>query len=172
MARTKSRPLNDTELLILGSAAARDDRSVLPFPKSLKTKGDDLVRTIEHLVERGLIAEIATRRKTSSWRHDTDHGLVGLQLTDKGLAALEPAEQPGEITGEHKGAARAGTKSATLVLLLQRKQGVSIAEMMSATGWQAHSVRGFLAGALKKRLGLPLTTALSKSGERRYHVEV
>ena len=171
MARTKSRPLNDTELLILGSAAARGDRSVLPFPKSLKTKGDDLVRTIEQLVERGLIAEIATRRKTSSWRHDTDRGLVGLQLTDRGLAALEPAEQPGEITGEHKVVARAGTKSAILVLLLQRKQGVSIAEMILATGWQAHSIRGFLAGALKKRLGLPLTTTLSKSGERRYHVE-
>ena len=67
MARKKSKPINDTELLILSNAATRDDQSVLPFPKSLKTKGDDLVRTIEQLVERGLIAEIATRKKTLSW---------------------------------------------------------------------------------------------------------
>ena len=170
MARTKSKSINDTELLILGSAATRDERSVLPFPKSLKTKGDDLIRTIEQLIERCLIAEIATRKKTLSWRHDNDRGLVGLQLTDKGLAALEPAEQPGEAPAEHKAVARTGTKSETLVSLLRRKQGVSIAEMMSATGWQAHSIRGFLAGALKKRLGQPLTTTVSKSGERRYHV--
>ena len=172
MAHKKSKPLNDTELLILSTAATRDDRSVLPFPKSLKTKGDDLVRTIEQLIERGLIAEIATRKKTLSWRHDNDRGQVGLQLTDMGLAALEPAEQPGEANGAHKVMTRTGTKSATLVSLLKRKQGVSVAEMISATGWQAHSIRGFLAGALKKRLGKTVTTSSSKSGERRYHVEV
>ena len=94
-----------------------------------------------------------------------------MQLTDKGLAALEPTEQPGETPAEHKAVTRIGTKSATLVSLLRRKQGVSITEMMSATGWQAHSIRGFLAGALKKRLGLAVITSSSKSGERRYHVE-
>ena len=66
MARTKSKPLNNTELLILGSAAARDDRSVLPFPKSLKMKRDDLVQTIEQLIERGLIEEIATTSSSKS----------------------------------------------------------------------------------------------------------
>ncbi len=61
----------------------------------------------------------------------------------------------------------AGTKLDRLVALLGRAKGASIAEMMDATGWQPHSVRGALAGALRKR-GLTITS--TKPGdERRYH---
>lgn len=60
------------------------------------------------------------------------------------------------------------TKLDTLEKLLRRKQGASITEMMRATGWQAHSVRGALAGALKKR-GLTITSAKEKD-TRRYSV--
>lgn len=66
--------------------------------------------------------------------------------------------------------AKQSSKTETLVALLKRKQGVSIAEMMSATGWQSHSIRGFMAGASKKKLGQPVTSTKSKSGERRYHI--
>lgn len=66
--------------------------------------------------------------------------------------------------------AKQSSKTETLVVLLQRKQGVSIAEMILATGWQSHSIRGFMAGALKKKLGQSVTSTKSKSGERRYHV--
>lgn len=49
---------------------------------------------------------------------------------------------------------RPGTKAAAMIELLEAKQGATTAEMMEATGWQAHSVRGFLAGSLRKRHGL------------------
>lgn len=57
------------------------------------------------------------------------------------------------------------TKLDTLEKLLRRKQGASISEMMRATGWQAHSVRGALAGALKKR-GLSITSTKEKDVRR------
>jgi len=55
-------------------------------------------------------------------------------------------------------ATRAGGKQARLVELLRHAKGASIAEMVKATGWQAHSVRGAMSGVLKKRLGLTITS--------------
>jgi hypothetical protein len=76
----------------------------------------------------------------------------------------------GEASPYSKAKAPQNSKAETLIALLQRKQGVSVAEMMSATGWQSHSVRGFMAGALKKKLGQAVTSTKTKSGERRYHL--
>jgi hypothetical protein len=54
---------------------------------------------------------------------------------------------------------RAGTKQAMLISLLQRPEGANIAEIVAATGWQAHTARGAISGALKKKLGLAVTSA-------------
>ena len=61
------------------------------------------------------------------------------------------------------------TKQATLLLLLGRSEGASIDDMMQATGWLPHSVRGFLAGTVKKQ-GLPLTSRKADGGVRRYRI--
>jgi hypothetical protein len=50
-----------------------------------------------------------------------------------------------------------GTKKDLVLALLRRDQGASLDELMTATGWQAHSVRGFLSGTVKKKLGLTVT---------------
>lgn len=63
-------------------------------------------------------------------------------------------------------------KSEVILKLLRRKKGASIEEMQQATGWQAHSVRGFLSGSVKKRMGLALTSAPASDGTRRYVVVV
>ena len=61
--------------------------------------------------------------------------------------------------------ASAGSKTAKVLDLLKRSGGASLKELMKATGWQAHSVRGFLSGALGKKMGLTVSSA--KVGEDR-----
>jgi hypothetical protein len=56
------------------------------------------------------------------------------------------------------------TKQAQLVALMRRPQGATIDEIATATGWQNHSVRGAISGALKKRLGLTITSKEEKRG--------
>ena len=68
-------------------------------------------------------------------------------------------------------AVRPGTKQAQVIDLLRRPQGASIAELVTATGWQQHSVRGVIAGALKKKLGLAVTSKKAEDGERRYGIQ-
>jgi Protein of unknown function (DUF3489) len=59
---------------------------------------------------------------------------------------------------------RAGTKHAQVVAMLRDRAGTTIAAVMAATGWQQHSVRGFLAGVVRKRLGLKLVSEPGESG--------
>ncbi len=66
---------------------------------------------------------------------------------------------------------RPQTKKQIALSLLQRSKGASIAEMQDAMGWQAHSVRGFLAGTVKKMPGVILVSEKPESGPRRYRVE-
>ena len=55
--------------------------------------------------------------------------------------------------------------------MLRRKQGATIAQIVEATGWQPHTVRGAFAGALKKKLGLTVTSEKVEGSERVYRIE-
>jgi hypothetical protein len=70
-----------------------------------------------------------------------------------------------------KAGARDGSKTATILDLLKRKDGVTLKELMKASGWQAHSVRGFLSGTVGKKLDLAVTSSKGEDGERSYSVK-
>lgn len=61
-----------------------------------------------------------------------------------------------------------GSKTDTVIAMMRRPEGVSVDELMAATGWQRHSVRGALAGPVKKKIGAVVTSAVTE-GVRRYY---
>ncbi len=63
-----------------------------------------------------------------------------------------------------------GTKGDVIQALLKREYGATLDELTAATGWQAHSVRGFLAGTLKKKLGCTVASERGEDGVRRYRI--
>jgi Protein of unknown function (DUF3489) len=67
-------------------------------------------------------------------------------------------------------AARGGSKKAAVLELIGRPEGATLNELMAATDWQAHSVRGFLSGAVGKRMGLPVESFKAAAGERAYRI--
>jgi len=68
-------------------------------------------------------------------------------------------------------AARDGSKTAKILDLLQRPGGATSKELMKATGWLPHSVRGFLSGTVRKKMGLTVTSTKGEDGQRSYSVE-
>jgi len=66
---------------------------------------------------------------------------------------------------------REGSKTATILDLLKRPGGVTAKELLKATNWQPHSLRGFLSGTVGKKMGLTVTSAKGEDGERNYSLK-
>jgi Protein of unknown function (DUF3489) len=69
------------------------------------------------------------------------------------------------------GGSREASKTAKVLELLRRPGGATAKELMKATGWQPHSVRGFLSGTVGEKMGLSLTSSKGEDGERTYSVK-
>jgi hypothetical protein len=82
----------------------------------------------------------------------------------KKTARTAPAGTTAPTPREH-------TKQATMIAMLQRKNGATIAEIVEATGWQPHTVRGAFAGALKKKLGLNIVSKKDEKRGRVYRID-
>ena len=169
--------LSDTQALILSAAAQRPEHIALPLPESLR--GGAAAKVIGAMLAKGFLEEVDAdmRKGEPVWRETGDGHGVTLVATDAGLAAIgiEPedanpapagatTEEPAPDTPTETEAApkartpREGTKQATLIAMLRAPDGATIEEIMAATGWQSHTVRGAMAGALKKKLGLEVTS--------------
>ena len=62
------------------------------------------------------------------------------------------------------------SKSVRITALLSRPGGATITELMKITGWQAHSIRGFISGTVAKKLGLAIESSKNDAGERTYRI--
>ncbi|MCL4189753.1 MAG: DUF3489 domain-containing protein [Rhodobacteraceae bacterium] len=190
--------LSDTQLVILSAAAQREDRNVLPLPGSLR--GGAAAKVVGALLKRGLIAETVADSQTKAdaalnriWRNDEDGRAILLHITDAGLAAIgiEPEDGDGAPTGADAVPSaeppqdapteadpapkartpRTGTKQAKLIEMLRAEGGATVNEIVAATGWQPHTVRGAFAGALKKKLGLEVISEKVEGRGRVYRLE-
>ena len=166
---------SDTQSLILSRAATRPGNLALPLPEGLVGAAAKMV--VGKMIARGWLEEVEAnlRRGEPLWRETGDGHGTTLIATEAGLEAIgiEPvvanavanvrkarpkpgqAQTPDDVAKPV--AIRPGTKQAQIIAMLQRPEGATVAEMVEATGWLAHTVRGSISGALKKKLGLPIT---------------
>ena len=91
--------------------------------------------------------------------------------SSKGKLAKKTTTGKNAPKGQKKaaGAVREGSKTAQVVAMLQRKNGATLAEIMDKMGWQKHTVRGFMAGAMKKA-GYTVESFKPEGGERTYRI--
>ena len=89
----------------------------------------------------------------------------------KAPKGAKKAKQPAKAAEEEKPAARSGSKTAQILELLKRPGGATLQELMAATEWQPHSVRGFISGTLGKKFGLSVESAKSEDGKRTYSLK-
>lgn len=168
-SKTKPSDTNPTktQTLILSSAAQRPGNLALPLPKTLV--GAAAKMTVTKMIERGWLQEVEAnlRKGEPLWRETADGHGTTLIVTNAGLLAIgiDPVvvKTVGAVRKQADEAAtpapkvpviRAGTKQATLIAMLRRPEGATIEEIMAETQWLGHTVRGAVAGALKKKLGL------------------
>ena len=101
--------------------------------------------------------------------HDPAEALATIEWLDAAItqALAQPAQHRRQPRSTEAKAPRSGTKQEIVLELLRRPEGATLEQMMEATGWLSHSCRGFLAGGLKKRLGLAITS--TKDGGARVY---
>ena len=184
--------ISDTQALILSAAAQRPEHIALPLPESLR--GGAAAKVVGAMLAKGLIEEVDAnlRRGEPVWRETGDGHGTTLVATDAGLAAIgiepegattapagateAPTEGPTPNTSTETEAEaapkartpREGTKQAALIAMLRAPDGATIGEITTALEWAAHTVRGAMAGALKKKLGLEVTSEKVENRGRVY----
>jgi hypothetical protein len=143
------------------------------------------------LLKKKLVVEQPAPPDAPAWRETGDGPRFMLVINPAGLEAIgvepeegrdkpdksdrpKPSRKPSK---KRKGAkrpavpdVRPGTKLALMIELLGQDDGVTIAEIVEATGWQQHSVRGAISGTLKKKLGLTVSSEIEEKRGRVYRI--
>jgi len=116
----------------------------------------------------GILKETASRKTGAPKGQRAAKGSKTKPVPKKDVKAGKKATKP--TRAKEASAPRAESKGAKILELIGRPKGASLAEIMKATDWQAHSVRGFLSTAAKKQ-GLKIESTKNEAGERIYNVK-
>ena len=144
----------------------------------MTTENAATTEAVAALAEQGahVAPEKASSKKTASKSKGAPKGQKSAKGgKPKATAATKPkkavkAPQKSAKSKEDAGAPREGSKTARVVAMLQRKNGATLDEIMEAMGWQKHTVRGFMAGAMKKA-GYRVESFKPEGGQRTYRLQ-
>jgi len=148
--------LSDAALLLLGQAAAREDRLLLPPPAALRARGSALQKVLQALLKAELVTEVPVATEAQSWRSGDDGERIGLVIAAEGFRAIGlPVPAPAaQVIGQGAPPAAevAGrtTKQAVLIALLSDEAGASVPALAETLAWQNHTVRAALTGLRQK----------------------
>ncbi len=178
--------LTETQRLVLEHAAEQPAGRVTWFPDTVK--GGARKKVIDGLSNKALITDIGPDASVGQdWfiapagydalglaptalptTHPDPEVEAALVATEAQWVAEKTAVDPQSVAVEAKPRTRENSKQATVIAMLQRPEGTTIAQICALTGWQSHTVRGTFAGALKKKLGMTITSEKAQGGERVY----
>jgi hypothetical protein len=96
--------------------------------------------------------------------------LAGFDHEQTETAEVSETKLPRTTPTSSKPSTTVGGKTEIIIKRLRGARGASVADLMKITGWQAHSVRGFLSGTVRKKLGLELASEPGRDGVRRYRI--
>jgi DNA-binding PadR family transcriptional regulator len=159
--------LSPTQQRVLEAALGQPEHVLSVFPAHVK--GGARTKVLTALANAGLIGEHADSQKGRPIYAITAAGLkaLGIELAD--LAVDAPANAPSDAFTKPP-RLRDGTKQAVLIALLKQPEGVTLAQMAEASGWQIHTIRGFMAGSLKKKLGMNVVSDKLHDQARKYRI--
>jgi Protein of unknown function (DUF3489) len=183
--------LSDSQLVVLSTACQREGHSVYPLTANLP--GGAAAKVLGSLIKKRLIKEVQAKREDTVWREDKKHGRLTLRVTPAAFEALgitqeEATASPTQeaTTAESKPpkgrkrkastpsdkpkGTRADSKQAKLIEMHKRPEGATIEEIAKKFDWQTHTVRGAIAGALKKKLGLNVQSEKVEDRGRVYRI--
>ena len=155
--------LSNTQYEILEHAIDHNDGHITWFPDNVKGGA-------RHKVIQGLLSKSLIARDDNANCCVTADGYVALGRDMPRPAALRPDPEVEATVAPVRPRTRENSKQATVIQMLQRPEGATIMQICSATGWQAHTVRGTFAGAFKKKLGLTIVSDKPQGGERVYRI--
>lgn len=155
-------PLTPTQHAILAHAHQHTEGKITWLPNNIK--GGVRQKVIDGLTNRGLI---------TSGRNDwfiSAEGYDALGVPHKAPITIQALDAVISAAERGKPRHRENSKQAQVIAMLKRPEGATIAQIMEATQWQSHSIRGLLAGSLKKKLGLVITSSKATDAQRIYKI--
>jgi len=156
----KTFKLTDLQLILLSTAAARDDGNVFPLKACIKDKTAEVAKAVIPLLKHALLVEQPETVAVRVWREDGEQR-IGLVVTDAGRGVIDSAgadvvdddavvETPPPVAAGVTSAPRSGSKIERVLDLLRRDDGATAIELVEATGWLPHTMRAALTGLRKK----------------------